>query len=665
MTVLLHSRVCREVMTMNKMILLFSTILLLVFTGCQSQWHNDANGVKFYTSQKIQDESAYEWDGPVFGDVANGRGVLTRYRTDGTVADAKTVEAVWGNIDLEGAPEDSNHVINGLIHKGKINGFAVVVQGEYVYIGEFKNSQPHGQLKYYQNGHLKYDGQWVCGKRYGYGTAYYAGKEVSGRWVANRLEGEIHLETEKISFDGVVQYEGTFGNNFGTVMLANGDVYSGQWRNNVYEGYGEYIYNKGGAYSGEWKAGRQNGRGTYRTSDFVYVGDWRDGQMDGEGTITFENGIVITGIFEKGSFPEHEYSKGFLNPFSVAKGIYNVAKLPFKVVKCSFRVAKTVGKGAYKAGKASFRVAKTAVHYALAPARFAKRSFNKIYRKATKKANGSAKPAVKVIGAEKVTKLGTVKKVSAATASTGFASAYANTSVRAAQSFVPSVRPVETFAQCEKAVASLHAMSPIKLTPREIKSLERGVQKTNGNVISASKVLGELVKKKTGKSLKDGYREFFIRLKKGSPEDVQRLMANPAIKETVKNAIYYPRATHEWLPKANCDKFLTDPRYGKDGDLLFYMQEVFKQRTTNVIDKQGLLHNGNALLRDMAKADVTKHGVGNASMHSDLFKILEDYKSKSAKGTLNEIRDYAKGYLNPEAYKDFMDNVFNPMMGVM
>ena len=42
----------------------------------------------------------------------------------------------------------------------------------------------------------------------------------------------------------------------------NGDVYKGNWVNNVRQGKGKYFF-KGGIYDGEWKDNEMNGYGVY------------------------------------------------------------------------------------------------------------------------------------------------------------------------------------------------------------------------------------------------------------------------------------------------------------------------------------------------------------------------------------------------------------------
>ena len=54
------------------------------------------------------------------------------------------------------------------------------VDGKYIweddkyYIGEFKNKLPHGKgIKYYKNGNIQYEGDFINGKREGNGKYIY------------------------------------------------------------------------------------------------------------------------------------------------------------------------------------------------------------------------------------------------------------------------------------------------------------------------------------------------------------------------------------------------------------------------------------------------------------------------------------------------------------
>ncbi|RYY84830.1 hypothetical protein EON63_08540 [archaeon] len=48
----------------------------------------------------------------------------------------------------------------------------------------------------------------------------------------------------------------------GTIHLANGDKYVGDWKDGRRHGLGVYYYNDGDRYEGEWRNDERHGRGT-------------------------------------------------------------------------------------------------------------------------------------------------------------------------------------------------------------------------------------------------------------------------------------------------------------------------------------------------------------------------------------------------------------------
>jgi hypothetical protein len=81
---------------------------------------------------------------------------------------------------------------------------------------------------------------------------------------------------------------------FGETSNFKGDTYTGEFKDNAYEGKGTYFdASEGATYVGYWNNGRPNGFGkmTFATdSKFpnqYYEGEWKDGKKDGHGTQFF------------------------------------------------------------------------------------------------------------------------------------------------------------------------------------------------------------------------------------------------------------------------------------------------------------------------------------------------------------------------------------------
>ncbi|GFZ02418.1 phosphatidyl inositol monophosphate 5 kinase 4 [Actinidia rufa] len=70
-------------------------------------------------------------------------------------------------------------------------------------------------------------------------------------------------------------------------VLSNGDMYNGQWTDNLPHGQGKYLWADGCMYVGEWFRGKTMGKGRFSwPSGATYEGEFKNGYMDGLGTYT-------------------------------------------------------------------------------------------------------------------------------------------------------------------------------------------------------------------------------------------------------------------------------------------------------------------------------------------------------------------------------------------
>ena len=101
-----------------------------------------------------------------------------------------------------------------------------------------------------------------------------------------------------------------WSNCVGTNMTPTGDTYSGEWRNDKFEGFGVYKYRNGTKYSGQFSNNRRNGKGTYTWPDgATYVGEYKDDLRSGKGSFTFPNGVKFVGEYrnDRRNGPGTEY----------------------------------------------------------------------------------------------------------------------------------------------------------------------------------------------------------------------------------------------------------------------------------------------------------------------------------------------------------------------
>uniref|UniRef100_A0A8C9L1V7 R10B2 protein n=1 Tax=Pavo cristatus TaxID=9049 RepID=A0A8C9L1V7_PAVCR len=156
-----------------------------------------------------------------------------------------------------------------------------------IYEGSIKNGLRHG-FGFFRSGihPVSYIGYWYKGKRHGKGTMFYDQERMSwysGDWVDNVREG------------------------WGIRCYKSGNVYEGQWEKNVRHGKGRMRWlTADQEYVGQWVYGVQHGYGTHtwflkRTpaSQYPlsnrYVGDFVGGQRHGRGTFLCASGAAYHG----------------------------------------------------------------------------------------------------------------------------------------------------------------------------------------------------------------------------------------------------------------------------------------------------------------------------------------------------------------------------------
>lgn len=89
----------------------------------------------------------------------------------------------------------------------------------------------------------------------------------------------------------------------GRVEYRNGDIFDGDFENNLRCGLGRYDWADGRQYQGEWKADRREGQGRFHfPNGDVYEGHFVAGQRHGFGRFEFHDNSLFEGSFQKGEF---------------------------------------------------------------------------------------------------------------------------------------------------------------------------------------------------------------------------------------------------------------------------------------------------------------------------------------------------------------------------
>lgn len=313
---------------MKPLFRLLLALSFVLFSSCgwntskeKYHWVESFEGVRLWVPERIGE--MYSWDGPVWSGVANGQGELTTYNRDGEIISTDVVDVFYGAVNSKGVSNAPDGKFVGDVDKREMTGYGVLVKKNEVYIGNFRAGAPEGKLDWYENGKLRYSGNWVKGDIEGDGTLYYPdGSESSGIWLKN------NLVTKMVDYaDNYGEYHGYIENGKpsirGTKKYYDGAMYSGEWKNGLFDGEGTFVKD-GITMVGTWRAGKPHGKmlqisasgesvsGNWSDGNIsgssriemgngdVYVGDMLDGKFDGRGCYSFASGERYTGTFKEG-----------------------------------------------------------------------------------------------------------------------------------------------------------------------------------------------------------------------------------------------------------------------------------------------------------------------------------------------------------------------------
>lgn len=98
---------------------------------------------------------------------------------------------------------------------------------------------------------------------------------------------------------GEIDHETGKKNGQGKLTLSNGDSYEGEFKQDLFHGYGVYIDNASGSkYEGNWEEGSRTGKGKeYFNDGSVYEGNYLKNKRNGKGKLKLSNGSEYLGDF--------------------------------------------------------------------------------------------------------------------------------------------------------------------------------------------------------------------------------------------------------------------------------------------------------------------------------------------------------------------------------
>ena len=185
-------------------------------------------------------------------------------------------------------------LINSIIFL--LNSKKIIYDNGDYYIGECLNGLAHGKgKKYYKNDTIKYEGDFVNGKKEGNGKYIY---ESGSYYIGQFLNDLKHGKGKEYYKNGTIRYEGDFVNDKaegnGKYIYDDGEYYIGQWLNGLKHGKGKKYYKNGNIkYEGNFVNDKYEGNGKYIWEDgSYYIGQFLNGLKHGKGKIYYKNGTI-------------------------------------------------------------------------------------------------------------------------------------------------------------------------------------------------------------------------------------------------------------------------------------------------------------------------------------------------------------------------------------
>lgn len=587
---------------------------------------------------------------------------------------------------------------NGDSYKGDwVNG---LFQGEGIYTYHQEGATYEGQwyeglqdgVGYYRSKIFAYKGEWEDGWMNGYGKMVFSNKdEYIGNFVENKFYGEgLYL------FHNGDKYEGEFidgkFNGLGTFTFANGDSYTGEFLNGEIKGDGtlqiiengksilitanwpganmfpskaSIIFSNGDVYEGKLINGNPCMEGKWTTlKDIEKSIPWTDKANDFykshkeefqqiTKTVTYVAVVVGVAAAITAATVSVVGTGGATAPAALVlvNSALVTASSKMATINTVLYVANMTANAASGTIDYSNAVTKdekqqiakeTGINLAidaaflLAP----KVSKSSAYRAAkvtlsTGIKNIGKKTAIQITKSKVFGKIVTVTKDKAGRFSKSLsrgarknAKETVNASKRKFESLLLKTLIKRT--KLFRTLQEIRAKGPIKLSEKELKAL-----------LDNPKYIRSYIETYTNK--KGNFLEFFIRLSMGDKKQVKTILDNPYIRKYVDRSIRSSGegGNHEWLMTKNFKSFLTDSKWGEDGQFLALALTKLVQSTERVIFKNGGRH----------PSSVAANSSESARFHLRLAEVIESCSSKEE--LLIKVRQFAKKELAPDSYQEF------------
>ena len=224
------------------------------------------NGVGLLT---LLDGSVY--NGMMRDGIPHGRGSL-KETTSGVMFNGEFCNGVKHGAGEEVYADGSVYMgefASGMRHGDGVLRTSREIDGDVLYKGEWMDDSITGVgvlRKAFHPDPGVYNGQVVDGQRHGHGTftlksglilegEWFQDRPQDGDWVITRPTGSVYYGTASCSRKNGASTGIPVATGFGTQHEANGDFYSGTFRNGKRHGTGLCVFHTGEQWDGKWKEG--------------------------------------------------------------------------------------------------------------------------------------------------------------------------------------------------------------------------------------------------------------------------------------------------------------------------------------------------------------------------------------------------------------------------
>ncbi len=203
---------------------------------------------------------------------------------------------------------------NGTIYEGTMINNEITGEGHYLfadgseYTGGVLNGLRHGNGIFKSQDGITYEGEWKKGLKDGKGKIEQGNMILEGNWKEGSLKGKSRIKWKSGNlFDGELNDNKMQGNGY-MIWYTKNEKYSGQWVNNLQNGFGIHIwYGPKGEqkflrdrYVGQWLNGKRNGYGKFFYSNgSIYEGFWKDNKKEGFGIYIYPDRTAYIGSFKE------------------------------------------------------------------------------------------------------------------------------------------------------------------------------------------------------------------------------------------------------------------------------------------------------------------------------------------------------------------------------